>query len=55
MNRARLQKYEAMLLALELKLQADIDQSIVEVAPAAIDGRIGRSGDTMHVVSAQEN
>ena len=49
MDRTSLQKYETMLLALELKLQADIDQSVVDVAPAAVDGRIGRSGDTMQV------
>jgi RNA polymerase-binding transcription factor DksA len=49
MDKTRLQKYETMLLVLETKLQADIDQSIAEVASPAIDGRIGRSGDTMHV------
>ena len=49
MDRTRLQKYETMLLVLESKLQADIERSVAEVAPAAIDGRIGRSGDTMQV------
>lgn len=47
MDAAALREYETALLKLQADLRTEIDTSS-EAKPAAIDGRIGRSGDTLH-------
>ena len=47
MDAAALREYETTLLKLQADLRSEIDSSS-EAGPAAIDGRIGRSGDTLH-------
>jgi len=46
MDAAALLEYETALLKLQADLRLEIDSSS-EAGPAAIDGRIGRSGDTL--------
>ncbi|MDP6524381.1 MAG: TraR/DksA C4-type zinc finger protein [Kiritimatiellia bacterium] len=47
MDAAALREYETALLKLQADLRSEIDSSS-EARTAAIDGRIGRSGDTLH-------
>ena len=47
MDAAALREYETALLKLQADLRAEIDSS-TEAKPAAVNGRIGRNGDTLY-------